>query len=65
MNIDKLKQERDLVVKRAQELTNENLRLEGEYRRLEAQIAELEKDSGDKPETVEEGTTDAETTQAG
>ena len=62
MNIESLKAEDELVVKRAQELINEQLRLEGEHRRLIAQIAALEKDSGNQPETVEEETTDGSTT---
>jgi predicted nucleic acid-binding Zn-ribbon protein len=64
MNLEKLKAEAESVWRRAQELVNEQLRLEGEHRRLTSQIAELEKGS-ETPvsETVEEGTTNGEATQ--
>ena len=64
MNIDALKSERELVKKRAQELINEQLRLEGEYRRLDLQISMLDNEGSEAPasETVVENP-DGSTTQ--
>ena len=56
MDIETLKAEQESVGRRAQELINEQLRLQGEFRRLGAQIEELSKeDSGaPAPEAVAE-----------
>lgn len=47
MNVESLKADLESVAQRAQENINERLKLEGEYRRLELQIAQLEASNKD------------------